>query len=39
MSQQISETRKVAYYFGMVLMVAGFLVFGSIFVTGAANFG
>jgi hypothetical protein len=39
MSKQISEERKAAYYLGMLLMVLGFLVFLSVFVTGAMNFG
>jgi len=39
MSKQISEARKVAYYAGMALMVLGLLVFVSVFVTGAMNFG
>lgn len=39
MSQQISEGRKFAYYAGMVLIVVGFLVFGSVFVTSAMQFG
>lgn len=36
---QLSEGRKVTYYLGLVLMVVGLLVFGSVFVTGALQFG
>ena len=39
MSRQISEERKTAYYLGMVLMVLGGLLFFSVFITGAMNFG
>jgi len=39
MTKQISEERKTAYYLGMVLMVIGGLVFFSVFITGAMNFG
>ncbi|MBX3462961.1 MAG: zinc ribbon domain-containing protein [Planctomycetes bacterium] len=36
---QISEGRKFAYYAGMALIVVGFLLFVSVFVTGAMQFG
>jgi len=39
MARQISEERKASYYFGMVLMVIGGLLFLSVFITGAMNFG
>jgi hypothetical protein len=39
MTKQISEERKTAYYLGMVLMVIGGLLFFSVFITGAMNFG
>lgn len=39
MTRQISEERKFAYYFGMVLIVIGVLMFFSVFLTGAMNFG
>lgn len=39
MSRQISPERKAAYYFGMVLMIVGFILFLSVFVSSAANFG
>jgi cytosine/uracil/thiamine/allantoin permease len=39
MSQKISEERKAAYYIGMGLMVLGIILFASVFVTGAMNFG
>ena len=39
MAKQISEERKTAYYLGMVLMVIGGLLFFSVFITGAMNFG
>lgn len=39
MAKQISEERKTAYYLGMVLMVVGGLLFFSVFITGAMNFG
>ena len=39
MAKQISEGRKTAYYIGMVLMVIGGLMFFSVFVTAAMNFG
>ena len=37
--KQISEGRKTAYYVGMVIMVIGFLTFGSVFITGMLHFG
>ncbi|MBN1916297.1 MAG: SHOCT domain-containing protein [Verrucomicrobia bacterium] len=37
--RNVSEERKTVYYIGMVLMILGFLTFGSVFVTGACNFG
>jgi hypothetical protein len=39
MKQPISEERKIAYYFGTVLMVIGGLLFISVFITGVMNFG
>lgn len=39
MTKMISEERKNAYYIGMVLMVIGGLMFFSVFITGAMNFG
>ena len=39
MTKQISEGRKTAYYVGMGLMVIGGLMFLSVFITGAMNFG
>ncbi len=39
MTKQISEGRKTAYYFGTGLMVIGGLMFFSVFITGAMNFG
>lgn len=39
MARNISEGRRAAYYFGMVLMVLGFILFASTFVTFALNFG
>lgn len=36
---QLSEGRKLTYYLGLGLMVVGLLVFGSVFVTGALQFG
>jgi len=39
MAQKISAGRKTAYYLGTLLIVVGFLLFGSIFVTFAVNFG
>ncbi len=35
----ISSDRKASYYIGVVLMVVGFLTFGSVFVSAIANFG
>jgi len=37
--KNISEERKALYYVGMVIMILGVLTFGSIFVSGAMNFG
>ncbi len=37
--RRIPAERKALYYFGMVLSVAGFLTFASVFVTGIMNFG
>ena len=37
--KRISGERKAAYYFGLLLMVAGFLTFASVFVTAFADFG
>ncbi|MBL8728415.1 MAG: zinc ribbon domain-containing protein [Planctomycetes bacterium] len=37
--RQIPAERKVFYYFGMVSMVVGLLVFGSTFVSSAMHFG
>ena len=39
MTEQISPERKAAYYLGAVLMVVGGLLFLSVFITGALNFG
>ena len=39
MAKHISDNRKAAYYIGMVLMVIGGLLFFSVFITGAMNFG
>ena len=39
MVKQISPERKTAYYVGMAIMVLGGLLFFSVFVTGALNFG
>jgi len=39
MAKQISQERKTAFYLGMVLMVLGGLLFLSVFITGALNFG
>ncbi|MBU4198686.1 MAG: zinc ribbon domain-containing protein [Verrucomicrobia bacterium] len=39
MTKQITEQRKSAYYFGMILMIIGGLMFFSVFITGAMNFG
>jgi hypothetical protein len=38
-STEVPQERKAAYYVGMVLIVVGFLLFVSTFVTAAANFG
>lgn len=38
-TRNISPQRKAVYYAGIGLMVVGFLTFGSVFVTGAMNFG
>jgi hypothetical protein len=38
-NRNISEGRKTAFYVGRVLMVMGFLSFGSTFVSAAMNFG
>lgn len=37
--REISEERKAAYYFGMLLSAVGLLLFLSVFVSGCANFG
>lgn len=37
--RQISEERQAAYYLGGTLIVIGFLLFFSVFVSGAMNFG
>lgn len=37
--RDVGEARKAAYYVGMIMMIAGFLSFFSVFVTGAMNFG
>ena len=39
MSQDISPERQTAYYAGMILTVIGVLLFLSVFVTAAMNFG
>jgi len=39
MTKQISEGRKMAFYLGTGLMVTGGLMFISVFITGAMNFG
>lgn len=39
MGRQISEERKAAYYLGAVLMVIGGLLFFSVFISAAMNFG
>ena len=39
MTRQISDERKTAYYGGGVLIAIGFLLFLSVFITGARNFG
>jgi zinc-ribbon domain len=38
-NRQIPPERKMLYYGGMALMGVGFLLFISVFFTGAANFG
>lgn len=35
----ISDERRALYYLGLLLTLIGFLSFGSVFVTGALNFG
>jgi len=37
--RSISGERKASYYIGLVLTVAGFLTFGSVFVTAFTSFG
>jgi len=37
--KRISGERKASYYFGLVLMVAGFITFGSVFITNFADVG
>ena len=37
--RNISEGRKTAYYIGMVIMIIGFLSFGSVFVSAISNTG
>ena len=37
--KKISPERKTAYYIGLILMGVGFLLFLSVFVTGALNMG
>lgn len=39
MAKRISGERKTAYYLGMILMVIGGLLFFSVFITAAMNFG
>ncbi|HJM57700.1 MAG TPA: zinc ribbon domain-containing protein [Planctomycetota bacterium] len=39
MTRKISEGRKIAFYAGSGLMALGAISFGSVFVTGIANFG
>lgn len=39
MAKNISEERQMAYYIGGGLMVIGGLLFFSVFITGAMNFG
>ena len=36
--KQVSEGRKAVYYVGLLLMIIGFLCFGSVFVSGARHF-
>lgn len=38
-NRTVSNERKVIFYVGMILAVFGFLVFGSVFVSGFMNFG
>jgi hypothetical protein len=37
--KEISGGRKTAYYVGMIIIVIGFLTFGSVFVSGTQHFG
>jgi len=39
MNDQISQERKTAFYVGTAIAAIGFLLFLSVFVTGAMNFG
>jgi len=39
MAKRISESRKTAFYIGSTIQVCGFLLFISVFVTAAMNFG
>lgn len=39
MSKQFSDARKTSYYLGTALMVIGGLMFFSVFITAAMNFG
>lgn len=39
MTKRISPERKTAYYVGMAIMILGGLLFFSVFVTAALNFG
>ncbi len=39
MGRTISEGRKAAFYLGLALMMAGGLLFISVFITGALHFG
>lgn len=34
-----ANTRKIAYYAGLLLIAAGFLLFASVFITSMRNFG
>ncbi|MCC6153583.1 MAG: SHOCT domain-containing protein [Candidatus Hydrogenedentes bacterium] len=38
-TRDVSEGRKVPFYIGAVITVIGFLTFGSVFLSGALNFG
>ncbi|MCC6798152.1 MAG: SHOCT domain-containing protein [Candidatus Hydrogenedentes bacterium] len=38
-TREISEGRKILFYIGGIIAVVGFLTFGSVFVSGALNFG